>query len=493
MAIKKKASTTKKTNLDGWSNVITGLNIAGIDKNKGAQVDWKRTDRDTAESLFSADDIGGKIAKLLPYDGIREGITWALDEDSEDDATDTIKFLNSEFERLEAWKTFGWAWTVARVYGGSIVLMLLDDGMELDEPVVESKVRKIQSLRVIDRWALTITSADIIGDLTDPMFGTPEFYTYNTSNDAPTSAQTVRIHNSRVIRFDGEILPQRLYIRNNYWHDSIYGRLYNAIRNYSTSHDNISSIIQEINQPVYTIDGLNEALAQDSEELVLKKLNFVNLLRSSMRAIILDGSDTFTNQAASVAGVSDLASMIEQRLIAASEYPHTRLMGESPGSSLGEGGRSQLTDYYDVVKAQQQTILRMPINRLTDLLFSQSEDRMVKPDGLGFTFDPLYQQDQKTLIETRKIQADTDAIYMDRGVYDSNETAESRFGSGEYSYETRLDQEERMADDEEEVETQQPAPEPEPEPEPETQEEQRPDFVDNFKHPIPKKKKDPDD
>lgn len=440
---KNKLSVVKRVITDGWQNIITGLGVSGIDKQRGAQIQWQRTSRSLAESLFSADDIGGKIARLLPMDGIREGVTWKLDDTSPDDASDTIKFLTSEFERLKVWKTLGWAWTVSRTYGGSIVLMILDDGMELDEKVMPNRVRSIQALKVIDRWALTVTSDDIISDLTNPDFGKTEFYRYNTSTDAGTSSESIRIHSSRVLRFDGVMLPQRLYVKNDYWHDSVYGRLFNAIRNYSTSHDNVSSILQEINQPVYTINGLNEALAQDEETLVLAKLNFVNLVRSSMRAVVLDTEDTFATHGASVQGVKDLADLVQQRLIAASEYPHTRLMGESPGSSLGEGGLSQLTDYYDTVKASQEINLRDPINMLADLMFAQSENSMTRPDGLSFQFDPLFQADQKKETETRKIQADIDQIYMQNGVYDAFEVAESRFGTGEYSYETRLEDKDR--------------------------------------------------
>jgi hypothetical protein len=76
---------------------------------------------------------------------------------------------------------------------------------------------------------------------------------------------------------------------------------------------------------------------------------------------------------------------------------------------------------------------------------------MVEPDGLTFEFNPLYQQDQKTLIETRKLQADIDNIYMTNGVYDSFEVAANRFGKGEFSYETSLEMDSESREESPEV------------------------------------------
>ena len=435
-----------KITLDGWSNVLTGLNISTKDKNTAAVIDWERTNRSQVESLFSSDDIAGKIAKMIPFDGCREGITWKVPSEVSNDATtDILNHLDAEFERLEAWETFNWAWTIARAYGGALIYVAVDDGQEPDQPLVVDRIRKINSLKVIDRWDLTVSSADIIKDIGDPGFGTPEMYLYSSGSAGAITAgaDLVRIHHSRVIRFDGERLPTRLYVKNNYWHDSIYQRLYDAIRNYTTGHGNIATILQEVNQPVFKIDGLHEAISQDMDELILKRLQIVNMLRSSMRAVCLDKEDDFSFMQTALAGVGDLMKLATNRLVAATDIPHTRLLGESPGAALGEGGKSELTDYYDVVAAMQEVELRKPVHRLKELIFGQAENKQAEPEGLTFEFDPLYQQDQEAVIRTRKMQADMDQIYMQNGVYDAHEVAESRFGTGEYSYETSIEIEER--------------------------------------------------
>lgn len=438
-------SDDKKLTLDNWKNVVTGVGITGKDKLTYSEVEWQRTDRSTAEALFAADDLGGKIASMIPFDGTREGITWNFDGDEATDTNEVIKFLNGQFDDLKVWNKLKWAWTMARVYGGALLFVSVDDGQQdLSQPLNIKAVRSIKSLHVIERWSLNVTSIDIISDINSPHFGTPKYYMYNTTDDAgSTMSEYVKIHHSRVIRFDGNRLPTRLYKKNNYWHDSIYSRLNEALRNYSMSESSIPTIIQELNQLVMKIDGLNEAIQMDEQELVVGKLNFVNLLRSSLRAVVLDGNDEFDFKQVAVAGVKDLMDIPRARLIAASSIPHTRLMGESPGASLGEQGRSQLTDYYDFVAAQQKEVLEEPIKRLLEIMAGQVDKPIDIPPSTTFIFNPLYQDDQKTIIETRQIQANIDKIYGDLGVYDAFEIAENRFGSGEYSYETRLSMEER--------------------------------------------------
>jgi phage-related protein (TIGR01555 family) len=424
-------ASKKAVNSDAWRNIITGLGT-GKDKTTYSVNEWVKTPKEVAESLFSSDEIGAKAAKIIPYDGTREGITWDMDSDADHETI--VKFIESEMKRLKAWEAFAWAWTLARVYGGSGVFMSVDDGRKLDRPLKPEKVKRINTLTVFDRFELESMSSDIITDISDPNYGKPEFYRFQSSGiDA---GNTVMIHHSRILRFDGIFLPMRLYIRNNYWHDSIYGSLYQAIRNYASVHDSIAVILQEFNQPVFHIEGMSEALAQDEDELVMKKLEMVNLMRSVARAVVLDKEDLFTNVSTNVAGGKELVDLTVQRLVAGIDVPHTRLLGNSP-TGLGGTGQSELINYYDNVKAQQKVHLRDPIEKLTDLLFFQT-GAPSRPEDLNFEFNPLFQLDKEKELRTKQMQADIDETYIKLGVYDTYEAANSRFGTGRYRFETVL-------------------------------------------------------
>jgi phage-related protein (TIGR01555 family) len=420
---------------DGWYNIVSGLGT-NRDKITASQVAWKPTTRPDADAIFAADEMGNKIARIIPHDGTREGVTWNMDENSDQESV--VKFIETEFRRLGVWSTLAWSWTLGRVYGGAVIFLNVDDGRALDKPLRVERVKSVRSLLVIDRWSLEMYDNEIIDDLSSPFFGTPEFYYYNRSNDVGTSSETVKIHHTRMIRFDGSPLPARLYKRNQYWHDSIYGYLYKSIRNFAVVNDAIASVISEFNQPVYRIEGLSEAIAQDQDELVYKKLKTVDMMRSTVRAIVLDKEDEFQNVSTSSSGVGDLIAATTQRLVAGSDIPHTRLLGNSP-SGLGATGEAELINYYDSVKSMQELHLRKPIEALVDLIFAQSTANVAKPDDLTFEFNDLFQNDTETEQKARERQALIDEKYITMGVYDAQECADSRFATGRYSYETVLD------------------------------------------------------
>ena len=429
-----KATHRKRLMTDGWTNVITGLGTPK-DKNTYSEVDWVPTTRTCADGLYGGDEMAAKVSRIIPMDGTREGITWNMDPTANKE--EVLKFIETEFRRLNLWGTMAWAWTLARVYGGSCIFLSVDDGRSLDRPLDISKIKRINNLTVLDRWELNVRSTEIISDIRSPSFGLPEFYHYNTSEGPVSGGETVIIHHSRLLRFDGIPLPTRLYKRNGYWHDSIFSALGVAIRNYSTTHGAISTIIADFNQPVFRIEGLSEAIAQDEEELIVKKLQTVNLMRSAARAIVLDVEDQFENVSTNVAGGRDLIDLTVQRLVAGTDIPHTRLLGNSP-TGLGATGQSEIVNYYDSVKSMQAVNLRTPLETMTDIIFAQTKGGMEMPKDLSFEFNPLFQQDQESEIKTREMQANSDEKYINLGVYTPQEVSESRFGTGRYSYETIL-------------------------------------------------------
>jgi uncharacterized protein len=432
---KEKKSPKQVVTSDGWANVLSGIGT-NLDKQSYARPMWVGLDKTNAEAIFAADDIGSKIASIVPDDGTREGIDWIIPSE---DSGDITKYLDGEFDRLHIWKQIAWAWTLARVYGGSLIYLSVSDGKDASEPLDLKSIDRINSMVVFDRWQFQVDQADLITNLDDPDFGKPAYYNFRIGSGSWTDATFLRIHYSRVLRFDGQKLPTRLYAQNGYWNDSIYAKLYKSIRNYSTSYDSVATLMTDFNQPVFKVEGLAEALAMDQEQLVMKKIETVNLSRSIARAVILDKQDEFDTVGASVAGLAELLRMTTDRLVSGSGIPHTRLLGESP-SGLGATGRSELNDYYDMVKAAQEQNLRGPLDYLHQLLFLQNE-APDKPEGFTFVFRPLYQTDEATKIATRKVQADIDAIYIEKGVYDPKTVAQSRFGSGEYSFDTTIEHE----------------------------------------------------
>ena len=113
-------------------------------------------------------------------------------------------------------------------------------------------------------------------------------------------------------------------------------------------------------------------------------------------------------------------------------------MGVSP-SGLSGTGYSEMMNFFDMVRALQQKVLRKPNELITDLLFQQ-EGAPSQPEGLTLSFNTLFQQDRETEEKSRLLQAQVDQVYVDKGILSKEEVTQSRFGTGTYSYETILNE-----------------------------------------------------
>ena len=421
----------KQTVFDGWMNLLTGLGVSGKDKRMGLEAEWSRMDQSTAESTYAVDDIAATVVDLLPDEAFREGFKLKnIDKDVESK-------IHEQFERLEAFEKMNEAWKLARIYGGAGVLMIVDDGLDLSEPLQIEKVRSIKNLVVFNRWELV--ASYIQRDITMPDFGMPISYRVSPQSTASTFYQ--EIHASRILRFDGTKLTRRQFVANNYWGDSILTRLLNALKNYNSVHDSAASALQDFNVDVFKLKNLAELVASGQESQIKTRIDIANLSKSVNRAMLIDLDETYETKSRPLTGVTDILNKADERLTAASRTPHTLLLGQSP-SGMNATGNSEERNWYNYVRSQQELVLKKKLN----LLFQLIE----KTIGVEFTktfsweFKPLWQETEKQKAETRLIQAQTDRIYLDTGVLDATEVAASRFGGEDYSLETQLDPQTRL-------------------------------------------------
>lgn len=416
---------------DGWLNILTGLGRADKDKRVAGDIEYHRMSEAEVESLYAADDVAAALVDTLPDDALREGWTYQGFDDGQG------KDVETAMDKLGARPAFGLAWKWSRIYGAAMILINVDDSQDLAKPLDMTTVREVKSLTVLSRWELQPKNIDV--EINSATYGRPLSYTITPRRgDVKISGQ--EIHYSRLLRFDGVKLPMRLEIANNYWGDSVLNRTFNAIRNYNTSHDSAATVLQEFNQGVFKIKGLAEMIYSGNDEAVRNRLEMVNLSRSICRSVVIDMDETFENLAASVTGIPDMLSKVGDRLVVASRMPHTKILGQSP-SGLGATGDSEEKNWYDHVSSQQELILLPKLKRLTEIVLASRKGPTSgkAPKNWDVEFCPLWQMSDKESADLRKVQADTDAVYISNGVLDPDEVAIARFGHGKYSTETTID------------------------------------------------------
>lgn len=427
------ATKFTKWSLDAWENTLTGLGLLSKDKRLHSIAKYNRLVKREIEDTYACDDMLSKIVDIPAEDMVREGFE-VLGKEGDKALDEGIQAYLDDRNGHEAVAT-GLNW--ARLYGGSGVVMAINDGKESEEPVDEGSIAGIDFFNPLDRFELE--PLEIQTDPEKERFGLPEIYRLQPTFSSGKSA-TVNIHWTRILRFDGIKLPRQLYVENNYWHAPVMQKTLNAIRNFQTSHDSVAAIMQDFAQAVFKINGLTDMIAGGNSDLLQKRLAMIDSMRSVLKAVVIEEGEEFERKMTSLAGVKDVLMMVNQRLVQASDgIPHTILLGESP-SGLGATGESEITDYYDSIARKQETKLKPELERLIRYIFLAGDGptKGTEPPDWRIRFRPLWQMDEKEQVELRAKQAEADEKYILNGVLTPDEVRESRFGGTEYSIETTL-------------------------------------------------------
>lgn len=411
---------------DGWLNVITGLGVKGKDKRMSASIDFVPMVEVDAESLYAADDIASRVVDLLPREALREGFDLVGVEKK--DASKLLK----KYQELDGDAHFEKTWRNARMYGGGGLFMVTADSAKLDQPMRLPAI--VSGLTPMTRWELFTEFTYLQRDLTKPNFGLPTKYRFQPRFAAEQMSEIIDA--SRIIRFDGAFLPERQFIQNNYWHDSVLNKLQTNILNFSTSHDAAATIIQDFRIAIFKIKNLADQIASGDDQAVIKRIQLVDIARSVARAVVVDAEgEDFEYKTGSIAGLKELLDKLGTRLVAGTDIPHTILLGESPTGSNATGNSTTLS-WYDYVASQQNSYLKPKHIHLFKIIASGLGIEL--GDAFDIVYKPLWQMDEKETVATRKTQAESDQIYFEIGALDSKEIRESRFGGDKYSVETEL-------------------------------------------------------
>jgi hypothetical protein len=424
MGKSKTVDLTDQFRADGWSNLVTSIGT-GNDKRLQNQIFWDQRSPEFYEQLYTGDEIASRIVNVIPEEALRRGWEWTqVDKEVQVAINKKAQDLNLKGAIEKTWK---WG----RAYGGACLYIVTDT----DDPASPLRLgERVIGLRDLSRYDLRILTTDVETDFGNPNWGHPRIYYLVVQMGSQFKGYP--IHWTRMVRFDGYLVPRRTFIRNNYWHDSVLNRLFNAIRNYQSSNDAVASILQDFNVDVYKMKNLANLIAAGKESVVKSRIEMIQYSKSVIRAMMLDADDEeYENVGRSIEGVGDLLTKQANRLVAATDIPHTKLLGESPDGSNATGN-STTSQWYDHIQSEQENYLRPKLRRLIDAIFYDIPD-------LEFKFRPLQQLTDLEHAELRNKQAQTDQIYISTGVLDPSEVADSRFGGDEYSTETKLDEEAR--------------------------------------------------
>lgn len=392
---------------DGLENLIANMGTDLDKRNHSTFVNKKRLsldgNQDELNALYRTNWLAGKIVDIIPDDMTREWRAFKGDIEP-----DVIKALQCEEDRLALASNFNQAHKWARLYGTSVLVMSIDDGLEPDKPLDLNKVKpgSLKHIKPVDRHRFDHAQLITEENPLSSNYGMPKFYRFRGTS--------VTIHHSRVIRFDGVRLPFDEFRHNSYNSDSVLDRIYESITNFETVTQGSASMVYETNVDIVRVKGLMRYLeSAEGEALLRRRFTLANLLKSFNNTMLLDTEEEYTNKTNTFAGLPDLLDRYAQILSAASDVPATRLLGTS-ASGLNATGEGDLKNYYDVIRARQNNEYRPKLN-VFDKVMAKS---LGIADGidLDYEFVSLFQMTGKEKAELEFTNAQRDALYIDHDV-----------------------------------------------------------------------------
>lgn len=422
--------------MDAWANIMTGLGRKGFDKRTGMTAKWERMTQGDSESLYAADEMAKKINDKIVDESFKKDLIFKKSDMNTEFNSEVWDFLTQMDLLTKVKKAAKWG----RLYGGAFLVFGINDGQDPDTPVNFNNIKSVDWVTVLHRWDLmTIKAYDSVDS---DKYREPELYALSATGLSETDLVGPLVHESRVVRFDGNRLPDRLYRANNYFHDSVLNSVKDAVRGWNSAYDNTEAIIEEFIQKVFKMKNLANLVGSDRDDDVIKRLCLIDLKKSILKAIVVDADEDFTTKTASVAGLKDLLGKVDNRLTAVSKMPHTILLGEGSTGSLSGSGESEFRQWYDDVSIYQSDYLYQPLMDIFSILFSAKDNSLTKgkiPKGFDIEFPSLYELSDKEKSEIYKFMAEADKIYIESQVLTPDEVAISRFGDGEFSLTTQID------------------------------------------------------
>lgn len=418
--------TDAKMRVDGWLNLLSSLGgkkdrTSNTTHSTGAllsQVDL--------EILYRDNGFAKKIIDLPAYEMTRQWIDIENDPDN---------FGLQKLSKLKAKTAFRDFIKWGNLFGGSIIVMGIDDGGDLESPLNEEGIRTVEFLRVYDRFQVSWTTTDINDNPESRYYGEPEFYTVQNY----TTSTPFKVHTSRVIRYDGSDIPERSRTRNQGWGDSVLQAIYDELREYGVVKSSVVSIVQDFIQTLLQIEGLTDLISSGKEEIVKKRLELIDLSRSVNNTILLDKDEQFSKSASTVTGLDQLMNQFSLALSGVTGIPLTKLFGQAP-AGLNATGESDIRNFYDEIKSKQEDILLPGIERLhyIIMLAKKGDYKGKINEDAKINFNPLWQLTDQQDSEWKYKIAQTDEVYIRNGVLSPEEVAVSRFENG-FSPDTTVD------------------------------------------------------
>lgn len=431
---------------DGYTNM---LNKFGTSQDNSTAYRYVQGDFVNDFELIKLYESNGLFSKIIDRPS-EEAVKHGFDIDYGD--LEIREYVEEIMDDLSIEENFATAEKWARLYGGSIIIMLCDDNRGLEEPLDWNEVRKIEELKVFERSVVEPDYTSMqhhIGRTMDPkqmLSQGPEFYQVSSMYGY------FKVHRSRCLVFRNGRLPEHttnaIY---RHWGLPEYAKIKDALRECIVSHETGVKMMDRSVQAIYKMKNLANLLGtSDGEDKVIQRLQIIDMARGILNSIAIDtDGEDYDFKNFSLSGVKEVIDATCNMLSAVCEIPQTILFGRSP-AGMNSTGEADMENYYNMVERIQKQNMKGNAKILIDLILHQLkyEGKIEEIPKYKVEFAPLWSisdteqsQIEQAKASTEQTKAQTAQIYIDSGVVDPTEVRRTLAREGTFEIEDILTEE----------------------------------------------------
>jgi len=433
--------SSKTFNTDGYVNM---MNKYGTMRDASEHYNFSQSGF-VPDQIFTAQyEENGLFSKIIDApaeEALKHGFDLGLK------TPDVEEYISSMLEELDFETKAITAIKWARLYGGALAVMIVDDGGELEDELNIERIEKIEEIRIFERPLVT---PDLVSMYHGETFGMPDFY------DISSMYGRFRVHHSRCLVFKNGILPElTMQPQYRFWGAPEYIRIKRELKDAIVAHGNAPKLLDRAVQAIYKMKNLAATLeTTEGEDMVMKRLQAIDMARGIFTSVTIDADgEDYDFKSLTFAGVKEIVDTTCNMLSAVTNIPQTVLFGRSPAGENATG-ESDYEGWYNYVERIQKLALKGNLTYLLDIIVraGMAQKKIDKLPKIKLEFNKLWSMTEEEQAEmdskkasTQQTRAQTAQVYYDMGVLYDKEIRKALAADEDFHVEEMLDD---MDDDE---------------------------------------------
>lgn len=227
------------------------------------------------------------------------------------------------------------------------------------------------------------------------------------------------VHESRLIRLVDNEVPVLLRPSYNFMGIPQAQILWDYILHFQQCRHASADLITKHSTTVFKTAMGDILFSAEGAQKLDTRIQYFKQNRDNLNIVAIDKeSEDLVNVDAPVTGVDMICKQALEYLAAINRTPAVKLLGISP-SGFNATGESDLRNYYDHIRSQQEKVFRAGLQKCLDVLQLNLNGKI--DPTLKFEFAPLSEEDKNSLVQYQKTKADIIGSLLDHQIISGEE------------------------------------------------------------------------